>query len=150
MADNVVLTQTKVCPKCGVEKPTGEYWRQANSRDGLQYRCKKCFYEWRREADRRYMESGKHASRQRENHYRRKYGISVGDVDAMAREQKNKCLLCGRGPGKRALHLDHDHATGRIRGLLCYSCNRAIGHFRDDPDLMLRAALYVMGGENNG
>jgi hypothetical protein len=149
MADNKLAVQIKVCPKCKVEKPVTMFWRQAASRDGLQNRCKTCFYEWRREADKRYMDSGQHASRQREGHYRRNYGLSLAEVDAMARDQKNRCLLCGRGPGKRSLHLDHDHSTGRIRGLLCYGCNRAIGHFRDDPDLMLRAALYVMGGEND-
>jgi hypothetical protein len=41
------------------------------------------------------------------------------------------------------MHLDHDHAGGHLRGLLCLSCNQALGHFRDDPALLRRAAEYV-------
>lgn len=80
---------------------------------------------------------------------KRAYGLTVEQFDAMLAAQNGVCVLCGEAPnpdGVRAasrLHVDHDHETGRVRALLCNHCNRGIGAFRDDPDLMQRASLYV-------
>jgi hypothetical protein len=58
--------------------------------------------------------------------------------------QEGVCLLCGSPPRPPySLHVDHDHATGRIRGLLCFTCNNALGDFADDPDRLRAAARYV-------
>lgn len=56
----------------------------------------------------------------------RKYGITEAQYNAMLARQGYVCALCGREPAKRRLAVDHDHADGRVRGLLCYSCNRFI------------------------
>lgn len=80
---------------------------------------------------------------------RKNYGLTPEDFAAMLAAQNGVCALCGEAPnpaGVRAasrLHVDHDHETGRVRALLCNHCNRGIGAFRDDPDLMQRASLYV-------
>jgi hypothetical protein len=55
------------------------------------------------------------------------------------------CDLCGRPPGKRALHLDHDHVTGEFRGWLCSRCNVGLGQFGDDPKLLQKAMMYLEG-----
>ncbi len=80
----------------------------------------------------------------------REFGLPKGQYAAMLAAQGGACALCGErasGTAKSgkpiALHVDHDHATGRIRGLLCGKCNRAIGYLRDDPALIRKAALYV-------
>ena len=77
-----------------------------------------------------------------ERHARTRYGLSRADIEAMREKQEGKCLLCGRTP-KVPLHVDHCHATGKVRGLLCGTCNQAIGLLRDDPVLMRAAAKYV-------
>jgi hypothetical protein len=76
----------------------------------------------------------------------RRYGLTVEEFRAMLARQENLCAVCGgpwRGWNGQNPHIDHDHATGRVRGLLCASCNSAIGRFGDDPVLLRRAADYL-------
>jgi hypothetical protein len=78
----------------------------------------------------------------RDKHLRRSYGITVYQFNEMARNQDYYCKICLRSPGKR-LNCDHDHTTGRVRGLLCYWCNRGLPYFRNDPAILRRAAEYL-------
>ena len=71
------------------------------------------------------------------------YGISVGEARHI-RSGSAACEICGR---RRKLEVDHDHRTGRIRGLLCSRCNTGLGQFLDDPDLLWHALRYLE--ENN-
>lgn len=65
---------------------------------------------------------------------------------ALLQKQNGKCAICGtKDFGKKAPNVDHCHATGVIRGLLCCSCNRGIGLLKDDPELLLKAAGYLLG-----
>jgi hypothetical protein len=79
----------------------------------------------------------------------RRYGVTVEWFTTKLAEQGGACVLCGHVPPPGAikaasrLHVDHDHATGLVRDLLCTCCNQGIGYFRDDPDLMRRAAEYI-------
>jgi hypothetical protein len=75
----------------------------------------------------------------------RMYGISVEDYERMLEEQDGGCHICGKKPeGKRALDIDHDHTTGKVRGLLCSNHNRALGLLNDDIKLMLRSVEYLV------
>lgn len=77
---------------------------------------------------------------------RRKYGLSADALAALLAEQGGACAICGsvEGGGKhKRLVVDHCHRSGAVRGMLCHSCNTAIGHFRDDPNLLRAAAAYV-------
>lgn len=53
------------------------------------------------------------------------------------------CEVCGRPPGQRRLHFDHDHTTGLFRGWLCSGCNIALGHVQDDPAILRALVLYL-------
>lgn len=71
---------------------------------------------------------------------RRSYGITTEDVRLLVVAQDGACAVCGVAG---QLHVDHCHATGRVRGMLCGRCNRAIGLLRDDSKLCLAAAEYL-------
>lgn len=76
----------------------------------------------------------------------RRHGLTVQEFRVMLERQDNLCAVCGgpwRGWNGRSPHIDHDHETGRVRGLLCSPCNTAIGRFSDDPNLLRRAADYL-------
>ena len=70
------------------------------------------------------------------------YGLTLEEWDAMLIRQLACCAICGRQ--SRDLHVDHCHATGEIRGLLCNSCNNGLGRFADDPERLIAAARYLM------
>jgi hypothetical protein len=74
----------------------------------------------------------------------RTYGITIADYDRILSRQHGLCAICGeQRPEERTLHVDHDHATGTVRGLLCFRCNNALGDLRDDHELFRRAADYL-------
>jgi hypothetical protein len=73
------------------------------------------------------------------------YGLGPGDYERIYAAQGGRCAICRRATGAtKKLAVDHDHATGEVRGLLCSSCNRAIGHLRDDPEAFMRAQIYLV------
>lgn len=75
----------------------------------------------------------------------RMYGISVEDYERMLIEQDGGCYICGKKPeNNRALDIDHDHVTGKVRGLLCSNHNRALGLLNDNPDLLLKSVEYLV------
>lgn len=75
---------------------------------------------------------------------RRKYGLTLERYEALLAAQKESCAICGKEcPSGKALGVDHDHATGEIRGLLCSPCNIGLGSFRDDPQRLEVAIRYL-------
>lgn len=81
----------------------------------------------------------------RSEHLRRKFGLTLDEYENLLRRQGGRCAVCGRRPGKASLHVDHDHKTGDIRGLLCFRCNGGLGQFKEQPARLLRAADYLTG-----
>ena len=76
------------------------------------------------------------------------YGMTVDDYEARLKAQGGRCAICRStvpgGLGKnRFFCVDHDHQTNEVRGLLCHSCNKGIGHLGDDPDRVYAAAVYL-------
>lgn len=86
-------------------------------------------------------------SKKREYILRTKYGIGTVQYEELLRLQGGGCAICGSrrpgGPKNRSFAVDHHHATGAVRGLLCFHCNTAIGHLREDPELLQRAIEYL-------
>lgn len=72
----------------------------------------------------------------------RLYGLTLAAFEAMRAAQHEQCAICDQ-PFTKPPHIDHDHATGRVRGLLCSWCNRALGLMLDDPARLQRAIDYL-------
>jgi hypothetical protein len=70
----------------------------------------------------------------------RRYGITAEEADYLLEQQGGLCAICKAAP---ANHVDHDHATGVVRALLCFNCNGGLGQFKDNPGLLHAAAYYV-------
>ncbi|MDQ0682730.1 MULTISPECIES: endonuclease VII domain-containing protein [Streptomyces] len=115
----------KRCPQCEQAKPHSEWEHNKSSSDGWSSYCREC-----------------RAERNRISYFKRKYGLSPAELDAMVAEQQGICCICLAAPAE---HVDHCHETGRVRGVLCFSCNAALGQFKDRPDVMRRAATYLEG-----
>lgn len=80
---------------------------------------------------------------------KRKYGITKEDKERMLKNQGYKCAICGKeillfgSSHKLTAHVDHDHKTGKVRGLLCQGCNIGLGKFMDNTDYLLSAISYL-------
>lgn len=160
---------TKVCTKCHVEKPLISFYLHRGTKDGRTTYCDECqraaSRAWRAsnaEQVRRQNESAKTRSGYKEKRRRdnkrwwlRQYGLTVETYEALVLAQSGLCAICqhpergidARTGEPRRLAVDHDHRTGRVRGLLCLRCNQAIGQFADDPAVLHRAILYLESAE---
>lgn len=129
----------KRCPRCRRELPKGEFWRSSKSSDGLQGWCKACALGAKRERNK--TPDGK---RQKAAWSRRAlYGMDPGDFDLMVAAQSGVCAICAK---PRRLHVDHDHETGNVRGLLCSNCNTALGLLGEEVDVLIAALAYLLAG----
>jgi len=72
-----------------------------------------------------------------------RYGISIAQYNAMLEEQGGVCAICGEQPEEERLCVDHSHATGKIRGLLCRRCNSGLGCYNDELRLTMGASAYL-------
>ncbi|HWB67634.1 MAG TPA: endonuclease VII domain-containing protein [Mycobacteriales bacterium] len=111
-----------------------DFGRNRSSRDGLTSYCRPCHNQRGKESYTRLYGST------REYHLRRRYGIGQAEVDRMLAEQRGECAVCGKPDPE---HIDHDHATGQVRGLLCFNCNQALGNVRDNPTVLRGLISYL-------
>ena len=73
-----------------------------------------------------------------------RYGISLQDYNLMNKSQNGKCKICNnKNDYHDKLYIDHNHITGKIRGLLCRACNTGLGMFKDSPETMKSAIRYL-------
>jgi hypothetical protein len=91
--------------------------------------------------------ANKEAYKQRawKNHLLRSYGLTETQYQELWETQKGLCAICGGKlqEGKRLTHVDHDHETGNVRGLLCKFCNNGLGFFKDSPNYLQKAIEYL-------
>ncbi|QFP94326.1 HNH endonuclease [Microbacterium phage SansAfet] len=124
----------------------------AHTHEGSRYHrgCPACQeYKRLQQAARNATPAGREAARRKGqlNNWKR-YGIDPLAADHALAAANGVCDLCGSQPGY-TLHVDHDHATGRVRGALCSPCNQGLGYFQDDPDRLLKAVSYLRTQDTN-
>lgn len=137
----------KWCARCDTVKPRTEFFKAASQVDGLQGHCKECM----RDKGAAYRKANAKALNDKTVAYRRekRLGITQEEYELLLDMQDHRCGICKEPErvehkhGKRAMAVDHDHTTGRIRGLLCSHCNRALGLFRDSADVLRSAEEYL-------
>jgi len=158
----------KECKVCGQLKPLDDFYRSPGMRDGYRNDCKTCNLaaqrarydsavsvaratRWQKANPERhaafqaeYRNRPERKRAMRDLYYRREFGISADDVDVMIAAQGSQCAICGTAPTRFASwNVDHDHETGRIRGMLCSRCNQGVGLFHEDVDRHRAAADYL-------
>jgi hypothetical protein len=123
----------KRCTSCNTDKEVTEFNKQKGGKDGIRSSCRDC---------------------ERSNQLERDYGIDKNEYDRMLEKQEGLCAICRIAESLTfnekvvLLSVDHCHATGKVRGLLCRACNMAIGALRDDPKILDRAANYLRENGN--
>lgn len=147
------------CAACEEVKDLESFYRCSRSKTGRKSYCVPCYKrtgsEYRskpetREAyrrkwrERRDADPEKYQEQQRNSTLRSKYGIDLSEYNEMLSSQGGRCAICEEPPVDGALlYVDHCHASGNVRQLLCHPCNAGLGFFRDRPDLLARAQAYV-------
>lgn len=113
----------QTCTDCGLNKPSKDFYRDSTKKRGVYTRCRVCV---------------------RISQATIRYGMTKEEV--MMTLTTEKCDICSNGfKTTRDKCIDHDHGTGSVRGVLCRACNTGIGNFRDSPQLLERAILYLTG-----
>lgn len=160
------LENSKICTVCKKRLPFEAFHKNKSKKDGLQTRCRNCYRDW---YNKRYKENSEFREK-RQQHFSKfyqekypsrrelhsnarllyKYGLTVEDFEELSATQCHVCAICKQPPqGKKRLSVDHDHITGKIRGLLCDSCNIGLGMFRDNPTLLQVAIGYLQSSSSS-
>jgi hypothetical protein len=147
-AKRALITYTeKACKKCGEIKQLVQFPKKKDAADGHLHNCRTCDgerkskYTWSRE-------------QWWEWEIKRHYGITKDEYNSILESQHCSCAICqihlddyagihGNGKKVERFSVDHCHTTGKVRGLLCFRCNLAIGYAQDNPDIMEKAAQYI-------
>ena len=141
------ILKTKVCKKCGTEKPLTEFHQRKDSKGATRAHCKSCMRK--SHLDTYHNKGGKElqAKRSFKNNLK-KYGITPEQYWNMYENQNGSCKICSQKDThltgrKYNLFVDHCHSSGIVRGLLCHHCNVGMGHFKDNIDLLEKAIKYL-------
>lgn len=127
------------CPSCRTHKPVDDFPRNRSTKTGRQTYCKPCYNRKIHEHKQRLYGGHKNFLLQR------RYGITERHLQRIKDEQDGLCAVCRVQPAE---HVDHSHTTGKVRGILCFNCNGALGRFEDDPEVMRRAIEYLVAHGN--
>lgn len=153
----------RICVKCGQEKPLNKdhFHFYKNKFEGTCIECKrKCSAEYRRthpNENKKYREDNKESIKQYNNSNlgknckfkSRGYKLNgqpftIQDYNNLLEKQKGRCAICLK---EIISHIDHNHETGEVRGLLCHNCNVGIGKFNDSIELLNNAIVYLNGSK---
>jgi hypothetical protein len=127
------------CSTCKVFLSKAKFARDKSLTRGYGYECMPCNYKRR-------SSKPDHIRKSYNWHLIRKYGITIEERDRMFSDQGFKCASCGcdkSGKTGDIWCVDHNHATNKVRAILCHSCNFALGVLKEDPEKIERLAVYI-------
>jgi len=147
---------TKICTKCRKEKPLSEFSIDKKKKDGFRTSCKECNHNYYLENKEKINLSHKNWQSKNKDYikiYNRiiKYGVTLEQYNKMLEAQNGVCAICGQVEkiiDKRvnrtvSLAVDHNHSTGKVRGLLCVKCNSILGLANDNMILLQKSIEYL-------
>jgi hypothetical protein len=126
----------KLCPRCNIKKPLSDFNKDSSTTHGYVVSCKVCKEVYRKN-------NLEKINLQRINKI---YNLSKLEYDNLIKSQNNKCAICNKehlDNTKNKLFIDHNHTSGKVRGLLCHHCNVALGSFYDNIDFLKNAIVYL-------
>lgn len=144
----------KHCNWCNQNLDISLFGKNRSTKDGLTSYCRSCINAYNRERSknnekiRLKSKNQYHSNKRRHRDWelKRLFSISIEDYERMLSEQDGVCAICKQPENHRkskTLSVDHDHITGRVRGLLCSLCNSGLGYFKDNIKIMELAIIYL-------
>jgi hypothetical protein len=139
----------KHCKTCNTKKPLSEFGIQRGRPRHICKECKKAesktWYENNKDRKKQLSKEYRHIKKDKD--LQSTYGIDLATYNQMLVTQGRRCKICQTPQGdlKRAMCVDHDHSTGKVRGLLCDTCNRSLGLLKDNVNILTRAVDYLQG-----
>ena len=135
--------ETKTCNTCGEDKPLADFYRRGGKPI---INCQSCREDGKAKQD---------IGTKRAKDFTKKYGITYSEYDDMLLAQNGRCAICKSTDPKgrwvensRAFCVDHDHNSGKVRGLLCNTCNQGLGNFFDNTKFLTQAIDYLIQSTN--
>ena len=129
-----------ICKKCGSDSPLEAFYKNSSYKSGHSPTCKECSRKYAKS----YAEKNKGLMRERQ--LKHKYGLTTAEYEAKLESQGGVCQICKRPPSENSskkFPVDHDHKTGKIRDILCQSCNHMLGNAKDNPNILQNAIFYL-------
>jgi hypothetical protein len=150
-----IVTDThKSCSCCGEMKLFSEFHNDKKNVKGncRAYYCKDCANEKTRKYNADNFNNPDYRLKKKQSYVKTRYGITLDDYQKKLKDQDNKCGICRTQLPSSGFftHLDHDHATGKIRKFLCTNCNRGLGHFQDNQEFLMAAVEYLKAHTDDG
>lgn len=134
---------TKYCKGCDVIKPISEFYsRLGKLKTGYRTTCKLC------NKNEQIRMKQEFPDRWHQYHIKSKYNINIEVYNNLVKIQNNECAICYQSQENKRLYIDHDHISGKIRGLLCQKCNSALGLFNDCEQTITQALNYLKSNYN--
>ena len=121
--------KTKKCCTCKRIKRIKHFSKNNAIFDGFSKQCKLC---------------------EQNRKLKHRYGTNNAEYKHILKSQDYKCAICLKSKTSKALHVDHDHISKKIRGILCFSCNVSLGYLKDDIELLSRAVIYLHKSNKQG
>jgi hypothetical protein len=125
------------CPRCDKEKSTNNFYKDIHTFYGISIYCSEC--QRKKNKVRYELDPEGHRNTQLKSDF----GITSEQYNSVLFKQDNKCAICRKEREGRRLSVDHDHKTGKFRGILCNKCNLGLGYFNDSVDLLKVAINYI-------